>query len=161
MLKNDAITEVMVNGPNLVFAEFKGRVRETDAVFENDEHVVRVINRILQPLGRRVDRFEGDDGEVTGVVLDDGTRLDAHLVVLGVGVRAGTGFLDSAVKHDDGGVLVDDHLRVEECGDLFAAGDVATFPDARDGRRVRIEHWRVAGQQGRVAALNMLDRDEV
>lgn len=111
-------------------------------------------------MGRTVHHFEGEAGMVATVVLDNGARLDAHLAVIGVGVRPATGFLRHVAINDDGSVNVDNHLRVEECDDLFAAGDVAQYPDWRGGGRVRIEHWRVAGQQGRVAALNMLDRDE-
>jgi apoptosis-inducing factor 3 len=112
----------------------------------DDDHSVLLVNA---------------EGElVTAVVLDNGARLDAHLAVIGVGVRPVTGFLQHVAVNDDGSVNVDDHLRVEEFDDLFAAGDVAQCPDWRGGGRARIEHWRVAGQQGRIAALNMLDRDK-
>jgi NADPH-dependent 2,4-dienoyl-CoA reductase/sulfur reductase-like enzyme/nitrite reductase/ring-hydroxylating ferredoxin subunit len=88
------------------------------------------------------------------VGLSDGA-VEADVVVLGVGVRPATGFLDGApFLRDDGGIEVDETLRAAP--GLFAAGDVAAFPDARLGRRVRIEHWRLAQQHGRAAAVNLL-----
>ena len=89
------------------------------------------------------------------VVFSEGDPVVADVVVLGVGVRPATGFLKRApFLRDDGGVEVDAHLRAAP--GLFAAGDVAAFPDSRLGRRVRIEHWRLAQQHGRHAALAML-----
>jgi NADPH-dependent 2,4-dienoyl-CoA reductase/sulfur reductase-like enzyme len=64
--------------------------------------------------------------------------------------------LHGVTLREDGGVLVDRHLRAADR--LFAAGDIAAFPLYGDGAPLRIEHWRVAQQQGRVAALNMLGR---
>ena len=89
------------------------------------------------------------------VVLADGSGVEADLVLLGVGVAPATAFLDGApFLRDDGGVTVDGSLRAAP--GLFAAGDVAAFPDARTGRTVRIEHWRLAQQHGRTAAHNLL-----
>jgi NADPH-dependent 2,4-dienoyl-CoA reductase/sulfur reductase-like enzyme/nitrite reductase/ring-hydroxylating ferredoxin subunit len=107
-------------------------------------------------LGSIVYRFEGG-GHVQAVVLESGERIETDMVVAGVGVHPVTGFLDGVRLNDDGGVLVDAHLRAAE--DLYAAGDIACYPDPRTGERVRIEHWRTAQQQGRVAAHNMLGRD--
>ena len=55
LLAADDITEIMVNGPNSVYIERKGRLELTDVKFENDEHVARIIDRIVSPLGRRID----------------------------------------------------------------------------------------------------------
>jgi len=88
------------------------------------------------------------------VVLGDGD-VEADLVVLGVGVAPATDFLKRApFRRDDGGLEVDATLRAAP--GLFAAGDVAAFPDPRLGRSVRIEHWRLAQQHGRAAARNMV-----
>lgn len=116
-------------------------------------------NGVTFLLGRAVESFRGDGGRVREAVLDTGDRVPARLAVLGVGVRPATEWLGVVPKADDGGLIVDELLRVEGRSDLFAAGDVASYPDPRDGGRLRIEHWRVAMQQGRTAACNMLGRE--
>jgi pilus assembly protein CpaF len=73
LLSDDTITEVMVNGPNQVYIEQKGKLRESEVVFENDDHVMRVINRIIAPLGRRVDR----KWPMVDARLPDGSRVNA------------------------------------------------------------------------------------
>jgi NADPH-dependent 2,4-dienoyl-CoA reductase/sulfur reductase-like enzyme len=97
-------------------------------------------------------RFEGDT-RAQAVVLDDGEVLPADLVVVGLGITPATAMLQGIELNDDGSVTVDAHLRAAE--GLYAAGDVARFPDWRDGAPIRIEHWRLAEQHGRVAAKNM------
>lgn len=104
-------------------------------------------------LERGVDAIEGD-GRVEQVVLEDGTRLDADLVLIGVGVTPATSFADGLKKADDGAIEVD--RRMQAARDIYAAGDIARFPDPRTLRRVRIEHWRLASQLGKVAAMNMV-----
>lgn len=103
-------------------------------------------------LGRSVKAFTGDD-RVRSVTLDDGTELDADLVLMGVGVRPATGFLRGIELEADGSVLVDELLRIRD--GVYAAGDIATFPDWRTGEPTRIEHWRLAQQQGSIAGRNL------
>jgi NADPH-dependent 2,4-dienoyl-CoA reductase/sulfur reductase-like enzyme/nitrite reductase/ring-hydroxylating ferredoxin subunit len=103
-------------------------------------------------LGSSVARFEGS-GRVEAVVLENGERLEADLVVVGVGVKPATDFLVGVELSRDGGVIVDQHLRAAE--HLYAAGDIASFPSISTGGRQRIEHWRTALQQGRTAAHNL------
>lgn len=103
-------------------------------------------------LEQQVIRIEGSEG-VEAVVLDNGERLDADLVVIGIGVQPATEFLEGITLNPDASVPVDEYLRA---GDgLYAAGDIACYPDARTGTQTRIEHWRIAAQHGRVAACNM------
>src|SRR5262249_10926996 len=68
-------------------------------------------------------------------------------------------FLEGINLHEDGGIIVDSHLCAADS--LYAAGDVARFSDARTKESSRIEHWRTALQQGRVAARNMAGRATV
>lgn len=107
-------------------------------------------------LGREVASLEGD-GQVSGVVLEGGERIAADLVVVGFGVKPATAYAEGLNRNDDGGLVVDATLRAAP--GLYAAGDIARFPHRGDGEPIRVEHWRVAEQHGRVAALNMLGRD--
>jgi apoptosis-inducing factor 3 len=102
-------------------------------------------------------RFEGER-QVEAVVLQNGDRIECDMVVLGAGVRPATDFLrDSDILAPDGSIRVDDHFRAG--GDIFAAGDIATFPEWRTGEEVRIEHWRTSQQQGFVAGRNMAGKE--
>lgn len=82
----------------------------------------------------------------------DAGSLEADFVVIGTGVKPRTDFVKGIVVNRDGGIDVDASMRVSST--LFAAGDVAAFP-LSEGERTRIEHWRVAQQHARIAALNM------
>ncbi len=101
-------------------------------------------------MGRSVTAYE-PPGRVR---LDDGTVLEADLFVAGLGVKPATGFLRGVTRRQDGGIEVDAQLRATD--GLYVAGDAAAFPLRGDGPRVRVEHWRVAEQHGRLAARNML-----
>ncbi len=101
----------------------------------------------------KVAKLEGDD-RVSALALVDGRRLAADLVVIGVGVRPATRFVHGVELAKDGGLPVDSAMRAAE--GVFAAGDVAAFPVPPAAKLTRIEHWRVAQQQARVAAANML-----
>ena len=107
-------------------------------------------------LGAKVARITGD-GKVESVEIESGEKIDADLVVVGIGVKPATDFLKGVELSNDGGLEVDEHLRAAD--GLYAAGDVARFPSSLTGERQRIEHWRTALQQGRVAARNMAGRD--
>jgi len=104
-------------------------------------------------LGRSVSAFSG--GTLT---LDDGTKLPADVVVLGVGVKPRLELAQAAGLKIDDGVLVDARFRTSAPG-VFAAGDIARFPDPASGAPIRVEHWVAAERQGQMAAANMLGID--
>ena len=72
LLRDDTITEVMVNGPKQIYIERRGKLHRTDVIFENDEHVMRVIDRIVSPIGRRVD----ESTPYVDARLPDGSRVN-------------------------------------------------------------------------------------
>eukprot|EP01012_Entosiphon_sulcatum_P058970 TRINITY_DN83227_c0_g1_i1.p2 TRINITY_DN83227_c0_g1~~TRINITY_DN83227_c0_g1_i1.p2 ORF type:complete len:527 (-),score=133.66 TRINITY_DN83227_c0_g1_i1:102-1682(-) len=110
---------------------------------------------VVFKMQRVVKRFEGADGKITAVVLDNDEVLPADLVVIGAGIIPNTGFIEGAQKGPDGSVLADEHLQV--AADAYAGGDACRYTHAGLGV-VRIEHYGMAQYHGRVAALNMVGK---
>jgi len=73
LLEDESVSEVMVNGPHNVYVEQNGKIRKTDITFEDDQHVMRIIDRIISPLGRRCDESQ----PMVDARLPDGSRVNA------------------------------------------------------------------------------------
>ncbi|MGB8020147.1 MAG: FAD-dependent oxidoreductase [Candidatus Nanopelagicales bacterium] len=105
-----------------------------------------------------IGRFLGTGGALVGVELADGTRVDADLAVVGVGIIANTEIAQACGLDVSDGIRVDQHLRTSDPR-IYAAGDVADAHHPILGRHIRVEHWANALRQGPVAARSMLGLD--
>jgi len=103
-----------------------------------------------------------DPSKATGVELEGGVFLPADLIVAGVGVAPATEFLkDSGINRErDGGIKVDEYLRVSGVENVYALGDIAVFPEKASGAHTRIEHWNVASNHGRAVGRTIVGKGE-
>lgn len=132
----------------------------------------RPLERILGPeLGDLIKGLHEEQGVVfhlertakvvdaRGVTLSDGERIEADLIVAGIGVRPDESLAATAGLAVDKGIRVNEFLETSSPG-IFAAGDIARYPDPHTGAAIRVEHWVVAQRQGQTAAMNILGHRE-
>ncbi|MGW6565873.1 NAD(P)/FAD-dependent oxidoreductase [Streptomyces sp. NPDC054975] len=108
--------------------------------------------------GVNVAEITGIGGHANGVLLADGSRIDADAVIVGVGITPNSQLATDAALDVDNGIRVDAHLRTSH-PDIHAAGDVANAFHPRLGKHIRVEHWANALNQPRTAAKAMLGQD--
>jgi apoptosis-inducing factor 3 len=147
-----------------VAASLRSRGREVTVISQDSVPLERVLGR---ELGQFVQNLHEQHGvrfvlkATPQAILDDrveidqGRTVDAGLVILGVGVSPRTSLADDAGIKVDNGIVVDETLRTSAT-DVFAAGDIARYPEPISGEQARIEHWVVAERQGQSVARSML-----
>ena len=121
-------------------------------------HDVLSSNGVELVGGEQLDAFVGE-GRVSGVRTKSGKEIEGDVVVVGVGVHPDVRLAEKAGVDVDNGIVCDERLQTSEEG-IYAAGDLCSYRSVVHGRRLRVEHWDVALQQGQYAARAMLGEEK-
>lgn len=170
-----ADTRMVIIGGGYIGLETAATCRHMGCEVTVLELADRVMNRVVAPVvsqffeqehrakgikimcNTRVTRLEGTDS-VQRVICADGSEIRADVVIVGVGAVANSALASEAGLACDDGIIVDEYCRTQDEA-IFAAGDCTNHPSLRFARRVRVESVDNAFEQGKTAALNLLDRN--
>ena len=151
-----------------VSASLRQRKLEVTVVAPEEVPLERVMGKEVGGLVRSIHEEKGvsfgpgakvKSIDAKAVHLESGETLPADLVVVGIGVKPALELAEKAGLKIEKGVAVDEHLETSVPG-IFAAGDIARWPDPHTGERIRVEHWVLAERQGQTAARNMMGTEE-